>query len=146
MFIGIFVLLYMKTKSLAFIAGIIWLMAGLNVCRIGIVAWMNIDTTSVVMTIGCIVTMIVFSNMFIKMLFKNVQRIRNIEVANRRVWDIMPVKSYIIMAFMITLGVLLRKCSAVSPSFIASFYVGLGSALMLAGIIYISAFLCPKEL
>lgn len=90
--------------------------------------------------------MIVFSNMFIKMLFKNVQRIRNIEVANRRVWDIMPVKSYIIMAFMITLGVLLRKCSAVSPSFIASFYVGLGSALMLAGIIYISAFLCPKEL
>lgn len=146
MFVGIFVLLYMKTKSLAFIAGIIWLMAGLNVCRIGIVAWMNIDTTSVVMTIGCIVTMIVFSNMFIKMLFKNVQRIRNIEVANRRVWDIMPVKSYIIMAFMITLGVLLRKCSAVSPSFIASFYVGLGSALMLAGIIYISAFLCPKEL
>ena len=28
--------LYMKTKSLAFIAGIIWLFAGFNVCRIDI--------------------------------------------------------------------------------------------------------------
>ena len=31
-------------------------------------------------------------------------------------------------------------------AFIASFYVGLGSALMVAGTVYISALLCPKEL
>ena len=58
----------------------------------------------------------------------------------------MPVKSYAIMAFMITLGVLLRKCPAIAPSFIASFYVGLGLALSVAGVIYISVVLCPKEL
>ena len=31
----------MKTKSLAFIAGIIWLFAGFNVCRIGVLSWMS---------------------------------------------------------------------------------------------------------
>ena len=136
----------MRTKSLAFIAGIIWLIAGFNVCRIGVVSWLDLDATTLVMVIGSIVTMILFSMMFVKMLFKNVQRIRKIEVEKRKVWDIMPMKSYVIMAFMITFGVLLRNCPVIPRAFIASFYVGLGSALMMAGIIYISAFLCPKEL
>nr|WP_295291474.1 hypothetical protein [uncultured Prevotella sp.] len=136
----------MRTKSLAFIAGIIWLIAGFNVCRIGVVSWLDLDATTLVMVMGSIVTMILFSMMFVKMLFKNVQRIRKIKVEKRKVWDIMPMKSYVIMAFMITFGVLLRSCQVIPRSFIASFYVGLGSALMMAGIIYISAFLCPKEL
>lgn len=136
----------MRTKSLAFLAGIIWLIAGFNVCRIGVVSWMSTDTTTAVMVIGCIATMFVFSRMFVKMLFKNVRRIRDIETEKRKLWDIMPVKSYLIMAFMITFGILLRRCPAVPAAFIASFYVGLGSALALAGVIYISAFLCPKEL
>lgn len=136
----------MKTKSLAFIAGLIWLVAGFNVCRIGVESWMSHGTTSVVMVVGCLATLIVFSTMFVKMLFKNVRRIRSIEVAKRRAWHIMPVKSYLIMAFMITFGALLRSCQAIPRSFIASFYVGLGLALMLAGAIYLSAFLCPKDL
>ena len=45
----------MKTKSLAFIAGIIWLIAGFNVCRIGVVSWMSLDTISPFMIIGSII-------------------------------------------------------------------------------------------
>ena len=122
----------MKTKSLTLIAGTIWLLAGFNVCRIGVVSWMDLETTSVLMVVGSIVTLLLFSTMFVKMLFKNVRRI--------------PVKSYAIMAFMITFGILLRNCPAIPSAFIASFYVGLGSALMVAGTVYISALLCPKEL
>ena len=118
----------MKTKSLAFIAGIIWLFAGFNVCWIGVLSWMSHGTTSVFMIIGCIATLILFSNMFIKMLFKNVRRISDIEVERRRVWHMMPIKSYIIMVVMITFGVLLRSCPAIPLSVIASFYVGLGAA------------------
>ena len=107
----------MKTKSLTLIAGTIWLLAGFNVCRIGVVSWMDLETTSVLMVVGSIVTLLLFSTMFVKILFKNVRRIRRIEVDKRRLWHI-----------------------------IASFYVGLGSALMVAGTVYISALLCPKEL
>lgn len=136
----------MQTKTIAFIDGLIWLIAGFNVCRIGVMAWMSLDTTYILMIIGSIVTMILFSQMFVKMLFKNVRRIMEMDVEKRRIWHLMPVKSYVIMAFMITFGVLLRKCSAIPTSYIASFYVGLGSALMTAGAIYISTILCPKEL
>lgn len=133
----------MKTKSLTLIAGTIWLLAGFNVCRIGVVSWMDLETTSVLMVVGSIVTLLFFSTMFVKMLFKNVRRI---EVDKRRLWHMMPVKSYAIMAFMITFGILLRNCPAIPSAFIASFYVGLGSALMVAGTVYISTLLCPKEL
>ena len=136
----------MKTKSLTLIAGTIWLLAGFNVCRIGVVSWMDLETTSVLMVVGSIVTLLFFSTMFVKMLFKNVRRIRRIEVDKRRLWHMMPVKSYAIMAFMITFGILLRNCPAIPSAFIASFYVGLGSALMVSGTVYISALLCPKEL
>lgn len=136
----------MKTKSLTLIAGTIWLLAGFNVCRIGVVSWMDLETTSVLMVVGSIVTLLLFSTMFVKMLFKNVRRIRRIEVDKRRLWHMMPVKSYAIMAFMITFGILLRNCPAIPSAFIASFYVGLGSALMVAGAVYISALICPKEL
>lgn len=136
----------MKTKSLTFIDGLIWLIAGFNVCRIGVVEWKNLETTHFLMIIGSIVTLMLFSGMFVNMLFKNVKRIREIEVEKRRIWHLMPVKSYVIMAFMITFGVLLRKCRIIPTSYIASFYVGLGAALMTAGAIYISSLLCPKEL
>ena len=136
----------MKTKSLAFIEGIIWLIAGFNVCRIGVVSWMSLDTISPFMIIGSIISLILFSIMFVKMLFKNVKRIRKIDIRKRKMWDVMPVKSYVIMIFMITFGILLRRCTLVPPSFIASFYVGLGMALMVAGVIYISIFFCPKDL
>lgn len=136
----------MKTKSLAFIEGIIWLIAGFNVCRIGVVSWMSLDTISPFMIIGSIISLILFSIMFVKMLFKNVKRIRKIDIRKRKMWDVMPVKSYVIMIFMITFGILLRRCPLVPPSFIASFYVGLGMALMVAGVIYISIFFCPKDL
>ncbi|MDD7658421.1 MAG: hypothetical protein PUJ28_07230 [Prevotellaceae bacterium] len=107
----------MRTKSLAFLAGIIWLAAGFNVCRIGVESWMSTDATTVVMILGCIATMVVFSRMFVRMLFQNVQRIREIELEKRKLWDIMPVKSYLIMIFMITFGVLQRRCPAVpAPS------------------------------
>ena len=136
----------MKTKLLAFIAGFFWLAAGFYVCRIGVVAWMNHGTTTAMMIVCSAITLFLFSRMFIRMVFRNVQRIRKIDVERRRMWHIMPVRSYIIMAFMITFGMLLRSVPAVPLSFIASFYVGLGAALMLAGAIYTSAFLCPKEL
>ena len=52
----------------------------------------------------------------------------------------------IIWFFMIAFGILLRSFSVVPHSFIASFYVGLGAALMLAGLIYTPSFICPKDL
>lgn len=98
------------------------------------------------MVLGSLATLVLFSVMFVKMLFKNVRRIGRIYPAQRRVWHLMPLRSYLVMTVMITLGIILRSCQAVPRTFIASFYVGLGGALMLAGAVYLSALFCPKDL
>lgn len=136
----------MKTQWLAFMAGIIWLAAGFNVCRIGVEAWRALTATTAGMVLGSLATLVLFSVMFVKMLFKNVRRIGRIYPAYRRIWHLMPLRSYLVMAVMITLGIILRSCQAVPRTFIASFYVGLGGALMLAGAVYLSALFCPKDL
>ena len=59
----------MKTKSLTLIAGTIWLLAGFNVCRIGVVSWMDLETTSVLMVVGSIVTLLLFSDQIILLCF-----------------------------------------------------------------------------
>lgn len=119
------------------LAGIVWLVAGLNVCKIGITTWMSLPNTTIIMTVGSLLTLAAFSAMFVKMVFKNFRRIQQIDVERRKVWHMMSVKSYIIMAFMITLGITLRHSPYVPAQFIASFYVGLGSALSLAGLTYL---------
>ena len=136
----------MKTQWLAFMAGIIWLAAGFNVCRIGVEAWRALTATTAGMVLGSLATLVLFSVMFVKMLFKNVRSIGRIYPAHRRIWHLMPLRSYLVMAVMITLGIILRSCQAVPRTFIASFSVGLGGALMLAGAVYLSAFFCPKDL
>lgn len=134
----------MNTKTLSLINGIIWLVAGVNVVRLGVQAWQTLDATTVWIVAGCLLTLAAFMPMFVSMVFKNVRRISLIPHDKRRVWDVMPLKSLLIMIFMITLGVTLRRSPMVPPSFIAAFYVGLGSALSAAGIVYLSALFWPK--
>ena len=68
----------MKTQWLAFMAGIIWLAAGFNVCRIGVEAWRALTATTAGMVLGSLATLVLFSVMFVKMLFKNVRSIGRI--------------------------------------------------------------------
>lgn len=126
----------MTTKTLTLLAGIVWLIAGINVCKIGIETWATLPSTTVLMVVGCVLTLAAFSAMFVRMVFKNIRRIEQIPVGQRRAWHMMSLKSYAIMAFMITLGLLLRRSPAVPATFIAWFYVGLGTALATAGIVY----------
>lgn len=81
-----------------------------------------------------------FGSMFYKITKKNVVRICNYGKSLMPFWNCMSLKSYMIMVFMITFGVVLRNCTPTPPSFIALFYTGLGLALFMAGTFYF----CPK--
>lgn len=127
----------MRTSTLLFIVGIIWLVAGINVCKIGVECWLMSDG-SALLVLACILTFAAFGTMFIRMVFKNIRRIEEIDVQKRRVWDMMSVRSYLIMGFMITLGIFLRRSALTPIWFIAFFYTGLGAALAAAGLTYIA--------
>lgn len=128
----------MKETTLTTLNGIIWLVAGVNVVRIGVLTWAALDGASAWLIVGCMLTLAAFSMMFVKMVFKNVRRIHQFPPERRKVWNCMPLKSFLIMAFMIALGVTMRNMPQVPREFIAFFYVGLGTALSVAGVVYLS--------
>jgi len=113
------------------------MIAGFNVVRMGVLAQKESQMGVLITIIGIIAVFILFAAMFLSISVKNIKRISVLSPDRQKLWNCMPVKSFIIMAFMITLGVLLRRNEAIPRGCIASFYIGLGSALSIAGLLYL---------
>lgn len=122
-------------KSLLGIASLVWMIAGFNVLKIGIDAY--IDYVSL---INVILSFIVFSMfwylVFYKLVIKHTYRIRNFKQAKQYFWKFFDIKSFIVMAVMMTGGIMIRIFQLLPKQFIAVFYSGLGSALLLAGLLF----------
>jgi len=115
----------------------LWLTAGVNVVRMGLLALKESQMETAIMVSGIILVFILFAAMFCKISIKNMKRIQDLPQQKRKLWNCMPPKSFVIMAGMIALGVCLRHSEAIPRGCIASFYIGLGSALTLAGLLYL---------
>lgn len=124
-----------KKHTLLLIASLVWLIAGFNVLNIGITVYKNYVTI-----LNIILSLFVFSifwfMIFKKLVFKHTNRIKEFKEEFQFFLNFFDKKSFIIMASMITLGVLIRTLHLAPDVFIAVFYSGLGSALFLAGILF----------
>ena len=126
---------HVKKRTLLAIAGCVWLIAGFNVARLGIIAY----TQAAFAFWQPLVSLAVFSAfgmMFYKMSLKHHRRIRNYIEPTRPFWNFFDLKAYCIMAFMMGGGIWLRYSGLVPELFIAVFYTGLGCALADAGILF----------
>lgn len=129
-----------KTPYLLHIAGFIWLIAGFNIARLGILAYLGYLNTSygTLILAGLIVGSLIIYGLFNfiifrKLVFKHRDRVRAIPDERSAVWAFFDKQSYIMMILMMTLGISLRSFHLVPSWFIAFFYTGLGIALMWAG-------------
>lgn len=124
-----------KKHTLLLIASLVWLIAGFNVLRIGIVMYKQY-----ISILNIILSIIVFSMfwfmVFSKLVFKHTNRIKNFKEDFQFFLNVFDKKSFIIMACMITFGILIRTLHLAPDVFIAVFYSGLGSALFLAGLFF----------
>lgn len=118
-------------KTLILIAGIVWLIAGVNVGRIGILAYAGYGSVGHFFLSAIVFG--VFGMMFTRMSKKHIDRILGYEEAVQSVFRFFDLKAYGIMAFMMTGGIWLRYSNLVPMFFIAVFYTGLGIALAMAG-------------
>jgi len=132
-----------KKRTLLLIAGIVWLIAGFNVARLGIISYLNIEIKWFYFLLSSLV-FLAFGTMFFNMTRKHTRRIKSYE-DRRPFWNFFDLKSYIIMAIMMGGGIGLRAARLVPEIFIAFFYSGLGLALGLAGVIFVINFIIFKE-
>ncbi|MGN0658909.1 MAG: hypothetical protein ACI4LA_04820 [Emergencia sp.] len=135
-------LFHVKKRMLLAIAGCVWMLAGFNVARLGVLSYGKIPAVSGVHILLSVLVFIAFGLMFYKMSIKHTKRIRGYREEFRPVWHFFDLKAYCIMAFMMGGGIWLRSSGLVPDVFIAVFYTGLGCALTLAGVLFWIMYFC----
>ena len=131
-------------RWLLLLASALWLFAGFNVCRAGIEACIEDHELPVFLLM--VPVFFLFGAMFLRLLFKNVRRILGYRAEKQLFLKAFTIKSYIIIAFMIAMGITLRSTGIVPVRFVAFFYTGLGSALFLCGAVYLTSFFLHSRL
>ena len=128
--------LQVKKNNLLVIAALVWIAAGVNILHIGIDAFAEGYASIPNESLSLLVGLVFWFGVFYRLTVKHTKRITNYEQQNQYFWHFFDVKSFIIMAVMMTGGIALRV-SGIAPSvFIAVFYTGLGAALTLAGVLF----------
>lgn len=133
-----------KKRTLLLIAGIVWLMAGFNVARLGVLSYAVIEKKWYLYVLSA-VFFVLFGRMFFKMSKKHTKRIIGYE-EYRPFWHFFDVKAYLMMACMMSGGIGFRAAGIFPDIFVAFFYSGLGCALALAGVLFAKNYLCYDRL
>ena len=122
-----------RNRTLLLIAGIVWMIAGFNVARIGFIAYAgNLSIFNILCS--SVIFAIFWFMIFSRLVIKHTKRIKGYTTERQYFWNFFDLKSFFIMAFMITFGIIIRVFRLMPDVFIAVFYTGLGLALTLAGI------------
>lgn len=128
-------LMKIKKRNLLLLAAIVWMIAGFNILRIGIETYAAYKSV-----INFILSLLIFLffwfMIFYKLTVKHTDRIQNYQEERQFFLNFFDLKSFLIMAFMITFGITIRTFHLLPDRFIAVFYTGLGAALFLAGITF----------
>lgn len=122
-----------RNRTLLLIACFVWLITGINIVRIGLLAYVG-HITALNIILSIIVFCLFWFLIFNRLVNKHTIRISGYETEKQYFWYFFDLKSFIIMAVMMTLGITIRVMNLMPESFIAYFYTGLGTALALAGI------------
>ena len=125
-------------KVLLITAGIVWMAAGANILRIGIVTWLT-DSQYWLFKIGeaTVVFLLFILLVFKKLYYKHTKRIEQKKKEKNCPFSFFDVKGWIVMVFMITFGITIRSFHLLPDAFISVFYTGLSLALMSTGVLFI---------
>ena len=108
-----------KKRTLLLLASIVWLIAGFNIIRIGILSYTG-HVTVVNILLSALVFAVFWSMVFYKLVIRHTDRIQNYEDELQFFWHFFG----------------LRASHFAPDVFIAVFYSGLGMALFLAGVLF----------
>lgn len=131
-------MLPVRKPILLLTAGALWLIAGVSILRIGITAFASCTSFLLPAALALLI-FIGFSMMFTRIVQKHQRRILGYPEARKSIFFCFDRKGYLLMVFMIVLGITLRASGLLPPFFFAFFYIGLGSALAFAGLQFIGA-------
>lgn len=111
---------YVKKKQLLLIAGIVWMIAGFNVARLGVISYLNIERKWYLYLMSIFIFLL-FGLMFFKMSQKHTKRILGYE-DYRPFWHFFDWKAYLIMTCMMSGGIGFRA-AGIFPDKLSHFFI-----------------------
>ena len=124
-------------NTLLITAGIIWLTAGINILRIGVECWINDSHYWLFKACEATLVFLLFFGFIFRKLYRKHTHRSSQKKKKNCPFSFFDVQGWIVMAFMITIGILSRLFHLLPESFIAVFYTGLSLALIGTGIRFI---------
>lgn len=130
--------MYTKKRNLFIIDGILWLIAGIMVMKVGIPYLINDNKNFFIGLFATISVFLIFYIMiFSKYVNKHKNRILNDKREKMKIWEFFDKSSYFLMIFMMSFGMALRFSGLLPNFFFEFFYSGLGLALSISGISFL---------
>ena len=123
------------TTGLLAVNGLLWTAIGTKIAVTGVSRYLQTESGKLWWMIPLSVLVFAgFYMMFTGIVRKYAERIHALEGPKEPVWKTFGLKGYLIIAFMITLGISLKYIPGIPAPFFAWFYLGLGLGLLSAGI------------
>jgi hypothetical protein len=120
-------------RSLLLIAGLVWTTAGSILFIKGSAYLIRFSNyLALRYLIGILLGIGFYIVLFARISLKHISRIRAIDIARPCIFSFFNFKSYILMGFMITGGILLRKCDIIEHDILFNFYLGMGIPLLIS--------------
>lgn len=137
-----------KKNNLLLLAALVWIGAGVNIFRIGVLLYfpyLNIVNILLSAAVFAVFQYFIFG----RLVRKHTARIQRYPDERQFFLKFFDIKSFVIMAVMMSGGIGIRSFHLAADEFIAVFYSGLGVSLLLAGVLfgcnYVKAVLAAKH-
>ena len=120
---------------------LVWLAPGIVITRKGILALLQVAETYPErvwwLTLIAVAVAVTFSLMFNSFIKRYTERILTFPERRKSLFSFLDLHGYILITFMMCLGIGLKYVPGMPAEFFAGFYPGLGIALSIAGIRYL---------
>lgn len=130
-------MLKIPTRHLLLVNGLLWTAIGIKIALTGVAYYGRLETIPWWYSLLSVMVFAGFYVMFTGVVRKYSARILAMPEPKASIFKTFSLKGYLIIAFMITLGITLKRIPQVPDSFIAWFYCGLGPGLLSAGLRFI---------
>ncbi|MBQ6985251.1 MAG: hypothetical protein IJQ20_10065 [Paludibacteraceae bacterium] len=120
---------------------LVWLAPGIVITRKGIMALLTVTETHPErvwwLVVIAVTVVVLFSLMFNNFIKRYTARILNFPERKKSLFAFLDLHGYILITFMMCLGIALKYIPGMPVEFFAGFYPGLGLALSIAGVRYL---------
>ncbi len=128
-------------SALIFLSGFVWVVVGTMLLFLSY-SWLNasqVNSSFLFAGVGVVAALVIHHFGFLKIVDKNLGRLLPME-GKKCVFSFMTWKSYIVVAIMASMGILLRH-SPIPKIYLSVLYIAIGLSLILSSVRYLRALL-----